>query len=432
MEKRFDDNIFKKIFRMFHSMKFGIVLLVVIGVLSIIGTIIPQNRSDVFYMENYHGFFYELINVFDLGNLYSSYWYIGLMILLIINLFLCSIRRFIPILKRVTEKPNLDKVLEEYKTWDTINIKEDKINGFASDLGFRNLETKNVDGKKIYYKNINSMGYLGSWITHVSLIVIILAFGIGRYMGYEVFVYGIPGTVRDVEGTNYQVQIDDFEMRFDENMVVSQYVTSLTLLDNGEIIDSGQLMVNHPFRGKGINIYQNATGWALHAFLYKDDQAYKQTVLYNSEFFVEDNGKIALQFVELFPDFDMSDPAALRNLSPLPNNPVLLYALYYNGLKVDMGLARMGDLIEYEEYKFIVNRPEMYTLLQINHDPGITFAAIGGLLQIIGLIFAFYLRPKKLRIVIEDNNVWLWSKSYGNDNLYKEELKRKIEKWEGQ
>ena len=74
-----------------------------------------------------------------------------------------------------------------------------------------------------------------------------------------------------------------------------------------------------------------------------------------------------------------------------------------------MGLARMGDLIEYEEYKFIVNRPEMYTSLQINHDPGITFAAIGGLLQIIGLIFAFYLRPKKLRIVIEDNNVWLWS-----------------------
>jgi cytochrome c biogenesis protein len=57
MEKRFDDNIFKKIFRMFHSMKFGIVLLIVIGVLSIIGTIIPQNRSDVFYMENYHGFF---------------------------------------------------------------------------------------------------------------------------------------------------------------------------------------------------------------------------------------------------------------------------------------------------------------------------------------------------------------------------------------
>jgi hypothetical protein len=34
--------------------------------------------------------------------------------------------------------------------------------------------------------------------------------------------------------------------------------------------------------------------------------------------------------------------------------------------------------------------------------------------------------------VIEDDNVWLWSKSYGNDNLYKEELNRKIEKWEEQ
>ena len=72
----------------------------------------------------------------------------------------------------------------------------------------------------------------------------------------------------------------------------------------------------------------------------------------------------------------------------------------------------------------------MYTLLQINHDPGIAFAALGGLLQVLGLLLAFYLRPKELRIVVDDGKVYLWSKSYGNDNLYKEELAKIIKKWE--
>ena len=164
--------------------------------------------------------------------------------------------------------------------------------------------------------------------------------------------------------------------------------------------------------------------------MYKDGTPYREKTLYNADFFVEDEQKIALQFVNFFPDLDMHNPMALKNNSPLPNNPVLLYALFYDGQRVDMGLARMGDEISYEEYTFIVDRPTMYTVLQVNHDPGITWAALGGLLQIIGLVLAFYLKPKEIRIVAHGGIVWLRAKSYGNDNLFKEEVTNKLEKWE--
>lgn len=431
MQKKSNENIVKKLIHIFHSMKFGIVLLLVIGVLSIVGTLIPQNMTEAYYIANYQGFLYEIIDTFNLNQVYSSSWYIGLMILLIINLFICSVRRFFPIIKRMTKNPNMNQILNEYDGWDTIDIKEDDIQEFAQDLGFRNLELNTIDGRKIFYKNKNTIGHLGSWMTHVSLIVIILAFAFGSAKGYEVFVYGIPGTIREVKGTEYQIRIDDFEMKTDKDMAVSQYITSLTLLKGNQSLDSGQIMVNHPYRGKGINIYQNATGWALNARLYKDTQLYREKTLYNSEYFVEDNDRIALQFVDFFPDLDMTEPAALKNLSPLPRNPVMLFALFYKGQRVSMGLARMGDVIEYAEYKFLVDQPEMYTLLQVNYDPGIPFAALGGLLQILGLILAFYLRPRELRIVTREGKVWLWSKSYGNDNLYKEETAKIIKKWEG-
>lgn len=430
MEQQSKDNLFQKLFSIFHSMKFGIVLLLVIGVLSIIGTVIPQNQSQAFYQSNYKGILYEIIHAFDLGRVYASFWYKGLMGLLVVNLFFCSVRRFLPILKRVTQKPDMGRIIKEYGTWETLDIKEDQVPAFAEDLGFKKIKSQTLEDKTVYLQDKNPLGHLGSWMTHVSLIIIILAFAIGRSKGYEVYVHGIPGTVREVEGTSYQVQIDGFEMRLDENMAVSQYVTDLTLLKDGQILDSGQIMVNHPYRGEGISIYQNATGWALNAKLFKDGQPYGERTLYNSEFYVEDDERIVLQFVNFFSDFDMANPQAMRNLSPMLRHPVMLYALFYEGQRVDMGLAHMGDEIGYGEYKFIVDQPQMYTLLQINHDPGMPFAALGGFLQIMGMLLAFYFRPKKLRIVTQDGRVWLWAKSYGNDNLFKEDLERKMIKWE--
>lgn len=426
------DNLLKKVFRVLHSMKFGIVLLLIIGLFSIIGTLIPQNQTQTFYASNYKGIFYEIIHAFDLGRLYTSFWYKGLIGLLVVNLFFCSVRRFIPIFIRVIEKPDMDRILRDYESWDILEIQEGEIRVFAADLGFKNLQSQNLDGRTIYTQDKNSLGHLGSWITHVSLIIIILAFAIGRSKGYEVYVHGVPGHVCDVEGTDYQVQIDDFEMRLDqEGMTVSQYVTSMTLLKGGQPLESGQIMVNHPYRGEGISIYQNSTGWAINAKLYKNDQIYKEETLYNSEFFVEDNEKIVLQFVNFYPDFDMANPQAMRSLSPLLRHPVMLYALFYENQRVDMGLAHMGDEIAFAEYKFIVDEPQMFTLLQVNHDPGIPFAALGGLLQVFGMMLAFYFRPKKLRLVTQGETVWIWAKSHGNDNLFRDDLERKIKKWEG-
>lgn len=430
MEQQSKNNQFLKFFSIFHSMKFGIVLLMVIGVLSIIGTVIPQNQSQAFYQSNYKGIFYEIINVFDLGRVYASFWYKGLMGLLVVNLFFCSVRRFVPIFKRMTQKPDVDRILREYESWQPLAIKVDQIPAFAGDLGFKKLESLTFEDKVVYLQDKYPLGHLGSWLTHISLIIIILAFAIGRSQGYEVYVHGIPGTVREVEGTPYQVQIDDFEMRLDEDMTVSQYVTDMTLLKDGQALESGQIMVNHPYRGDGISIYQNSTGWALNVRLIKDGQPYGEKTLYNSEFYAEDDEKIVLQFVNFYPDFDMANPQAMRSLSPLLRNPVMLYALFYGGQRVDMGLAHMGDEITFGEYKFIVDQPEMFTLLQINHDPGMPFAALGGFLQIMGMMLAFYFRPKKLRMVTGSDKVWIWAKSYGNDNLFKEDLERKIIKWE--
>lgn len=83
----------EKIIKSFYQMKTGIILLVVIALLSIIGTVIPQGNVEEFYLNFYSPAMAKIILACDFDKVYSSWWYILLTVLLLINLFLCSVNR---------------------------------------------------------------------------------------------------------------------------------------------------------------------------------------------------------------------------------------------------------------------------------------------------------------------------------------------------
>ena len=409
-------------------MKFGIVLLLIISLLSIIGTVLPQGYQLGYYEAQYSPILYDLISTFNLHEIYSSWWFTALGILLCLNLLACSITRIRPILKRVMEPVDVEDEVKNSDIWQKVNV-SDK-NQLFKDLGYNNIKSAHTTKGTLYYEDKGFIGHIGSWLTHLGLLVIIVFFIYGRVNGFEVYLYGVPESTHEIEGTDYDLYIDDFEIKFREDWTVIQYTTDLEIIEDGHVVSKGQTMVNSPFRTDDLNIYQNSTGWAVNASLYKDDELVSDRVLYNSEFYREEDDKIVLQFVDFYPDLDTSDPTQLRNLSPLPNHPVMLYALFYNGHRVDMGLVHMGDTVEYEGYKFFIDEPQMFTLLQINNDPGIVGAAIGGFTMLVGLILAFYVHPRKIRLLESDGQYKLYTKAYRNDKLYEDKVNEILDKVE--
>ena len=87
------------------SLKIAILLLLLIAISCATGTIIPQLESDQFYLENYNkNPFLGIINgnillLFDLNHIFTSFWFLLLLIWLAIALAVCSFRRQLPILK---------------------------------------------------------------------------------------------------------------------------------------------------------------------------------------------------------------------------------------------------------------------------------------------------------------------------------------------
>lgn len=419
------NNIFKKLWNLLHSMKFGIILLIIIGLSSIAGTLIPQDNVIGFYETTYSPFVFQMIKTFSLHKVYSSWWFITMVAILTINLTLCSIKRLPLVIKKIQKVPSL-KLEDDKKSYTfkkDVSSKLD-INSLFKKSGFKKVDEKETENGTFYFSKKNSIGHAGSWITHLGLLIIIVSYTFGKVAGFETFIHGVPGSIHEIEGTDYWLEIEDFTIDFRDDHTVNQYLSEIKITDNeSNYSKKGDVKVNHPFRAKNMNIYQNGTGWAVDVSLKKNGEDFSARTLYNSELYLDDNKNIALQFVNFYPDYDdsMGKP---HTLSPYLNNPKLLYVIFYEGYRVDMNVCNMGDEIVWEEYSFTVDNPQMFTLLQIGNDPGMKFAAFGGFILILGIVLAFYIHPKELKVFKEkEGNYKIWADTPKNEEIFKNEIK---------
>lgn len=420
--------IMKKVWNLLTSMRFGMFLLLIIALLSVLATVIPQGYSSNYYEASYSGLVYELIIAFSLYNVFESWWFISLTVILSTNLILCSIRRIKNILRRVFGQVNIDIEYKKVKEWNELNIGSSELSKFFEILNFNKIIDGKVGPQEVYYSDRDKIGHLGSWLTHLGILLIIVSFTYGKIKGFDLYLAGVPGETIEVDNTDLSIYIEDFQVEFRDDFSVSQYISDVTVLKNNEEQDSGRIMVNHPLRTNNLNIYQNATGWAVNTTLYKNGKEYSKKLLYEGDFFIEDNQKIALQFTSFYPDLDHS-AEGLRSKSPMPNHPVMLYAIFYDGYRVDMNLIHMGDSIEYEEYRFTIDEPVRYTVFQVAKDPGKLGALFGGGILILGIYLAMFLNPRSLvAYVSADGKVKVYGHSHKNNLIYQENINEALEK----
>lgn len=80
-------------------MRFAISLLVFICLASLIGTVLPQNRSASAYIDQFGPFWFEVFDKFSLWHIYNSWWFLLTMAFLVTSTSLCLIRNAPKMLK---------------------------------------------------------------------------------------------------------------------------------------------------------------------------------------------------------------------------------------------------------------------------------------------------------------------------------------------
>ncbi len=418
------------------SMRFALILLIILAAASAAGSLIPQGMEAEWYAASYSREVSALIALLHLEDVFHSWWYLLIAVFLCINLLMCNLLRF-PALRRrgraLSQPGQLLAALQ--KNPDPADggcyeiAAEDNVKQVFHRLGFRNLKAgTDEEGRPWLYASKNRIGIWGAWLTHLGVLLLIAAFSMGQLTKKEYTVYGLPGQTKPVGDTGVMLTIDDFRIGLREDDTVDQYTSTLTAVreDSGEE-QHAVVSVNHPGTMFGMRFYQNSTGWAADIAVFKDGkEIQRDTVCAGEPFFVEDKEGLEILFAAFYPDFYMDPDSGPMSLSSSPDNPGYLYQAVYQDQVIGMNVLQKDEEITIDEYTIAFSNPQNYTLIQAKQDRFGIFALLGGLIIAAALLLSFYVQPAMLAALKEGDAWHLKGSCPRRGILFDDELKSAV------
>ena len=459
------------LWKFFCSVKLTIVLLLSLAFTSIIGTVIPQNESPDAYLHAYGAFRYQLLSTLGIFDMYHSWWFQGLLLLLTVNIVVCSVDRLSGSWKliflrnpkvrpeRFTKRSDALRHTDKRDAEELVSVYEPIV---ARRYGYCTV-TRSNDGAVIYGEK-GRLSRLGVYIVHLSVILLLIGGLAGSFFGFEGFVNIAEGESTDtirirntgkVHRLDFQIRCDDFNMTLYENGAPKEYRSSLSILEGGKAVKQRDIIVNDPLRHRGINIFQSSYGKmppdkAPRSETAASGPAEAYTLKFTSRAsgmsytlpakagdpvdIPEGLGKFVVMAYEAEAAFrGMEVGAALKGiLTPAEGEPVeVLLPLKFANFDKMRGGDVMIAVANQPQESFTPGQPaeeRYYTGLQVTRDPGVWLVYTGFILMIAGCFVTFYLSHQQVCIVVEQLRKNSRVTFAGTANRNKLAMKNTIEK----
>ncbi len=258
----------------------AIVLLLAIALFSISGTLIEQGQPITFYQANYpeapalFGFlsWKVLLNI-GLNHVYSTWWFVSLLVLFGISLATCTYSRQIPALKAARTWKYYERPRQFEKLALSTSLPLDSLTGLIQGLGKKRY--KIFQENNTLYARKGLAGRVSPIVVHASMILILLGSIWSSFTGFmaqEMVPSGATFSVKNIveAGSLAQAQIPkDWSMKvnrfwidYKESGDIDQFYSDISVLDaKGEEVDRKTIHVNQPLKHNGVTVYQ--TDWAI-------------------------------------------------------------------------------------------------------------------------------------------------------------------------
>lgn len=295
------------------SMRFAIYLLMIVCIASAIGTLLEQNRPEIFYIDRFGTYWYQVFSKFHVAQIYNTWWFLVVMGFLVVSTTLCLLRNVPKFIKdmrsfktyvRQTSLrafPHKIDIQTTYAPQDAVNMSKVwlKKHGYA-------FQEKNEEGSVLLAAKKGSANRLGYIFAHLSIVVICIGglldselpnrlqiwFGGKNPIPAEArYVSDVPpnsvfgpnnvsfrGNVSVSEGENasyallqlgedtylqtlpFDVKLNRFVIEYYEmNGMPKRFASEITVTDRqtGEK-ENAVVEVNHPYQRDGITLYQSS------------------------------------------------------------------------------------------------------------------------------------------------------------------------------
>lgn len=462
-DKKIDKtSVIDQIWNLFSSVKLAVIVFALISATSIIGTIIEQQaepEKNIMVLKKIFGesaapYVYNILDFLSFTDMYHSWWFVTLLFIFAANIVICSIERFPKILKTVKEQPapippeqfHLMPLRDEAVFDDEIqNVKEQTLSALKK-AGFKTTIFKGEDNVQIFAEK-GRYSRLGVYITHLSLLTILLGALVGIYFGFNGYLNLLEGEQSSVAYSRneqeiplgFDIRCDDFDVSFyDKTDTPKSFLSVLTIIENGKEVLTKTIGVNEPLKYKGITFYQSSYGFS---------PSMSSSFKFRLTSKTGKTEEIAIKFGETFVIPDISVKGTVSDFSPAlaidkkgrlftytdsMNNPAVFIEFTENG----KALHNQWILKRYPEtwitpagtVEFKDLWGAQYTGLQVRKDPGVWLVYLGCFLMSIGLFIAFFMSHSRIWINIAHIKGKTTLSLAATTNKYKSALQRKIDK----
>lgn len=301
----------QRVYELLSSMRFAVSLLTLLGIASIIGTVLKQNEPYTNYIVKFGQFWFELFEMLGLLDVYHAAWFLVILLFLVISTSLCVIRNAPLMVKewQVYKEHATEKSLRLFSHQASIPVTQpvddlqNRLGAFLTSARYRFKTQPQSNGDVLIAAKLGTHQRLGYIFTHAAIVVICfgglldgnLPFKVQELLGLKkIETRDIPSRKVPEEsrlGTNnlsfranmtlpegerdnvafvrmrdgYLVQDLPFTVAL-KDFRIEHYATGMpkSFESDIEIIDpelskpiEATIRVNHPYIHKGIAIYQS-------------------------------------------------------------------------------------------------------------------------------------------------------------------------------
>lgn len=418
----------KKIWKFIASMKFAILLLVVLAAACSLASLVTQGQSYEWYARAYSERTAALIVALHLDDAFHSWWFMLITGFLCVNLLSCNLLRLPQLIRRTKGAADPAKAIET-EGEARFGPVSDADRVFARLRMGKPVRTTTADGRRALFLSAHRAGLWGAWVCHLGILLLILGFGLGQMTQRQYTVYGVPGQTRAIGDTGYLLTIDDFTVDLREDDTVAQYTADITVRDvDGRGSERASISVNNPANISGMKFYQNSTGWAARINVQKDGEPLQDGVVCAGEYLrIQDKPDLVVYLSAFYPDYVMTPGVGPSTATGALKNPAYLYQVYYQDQVLGMNVLMPEEVLTIDEYTVTFSDPQHYTLIQIKVDHFTWLALAGGMVTLLGLILAFYIQPARVWAVEGDGGWMIHGASLKGGAIFRERLQRAAE-----
>lgn len=292
-------------------MRFAVSLLTVLGVASIIGTVLKQNEPYENYIIKFGQFWFTFFESLGLYDVYHATWFLVILLFLVVSTSLCIYRNSPLMIKewRTFKEQATEKSLTafshqaSYQTLQSPETIKQNLSNFLNAKGFKFKFKLQIDGSELIAAKAGTHQRLGYIFTHMAMVIIFfgglldgnLPFKVQELMGYkkietlDIPVSKVPDIsrlkisnpsfranmtlpeglsddiafvrVRDgylVQELPFRVALKDFRVEHYATGQPKSFESDIVITDPDlKAPITKTISVNHPLTHKGVTIYQS-------------------------------------------------------------------------------------------------------------------------------------------------------------------------------